>query len=165
VRLLRVLVPVSTVLAALLLLAPVAVAAPAATASIRGLEYSATSTEGRFGGTARGQLRGVWTAVVVHDRLEGEEPVPINGGSFTLYTSERPISGTFVRGTVKPLDTPSTCRNERFDVTGTLKLRGGGSGSFAVVLTHLRAPNQSGCTTYCATVVGDLTTRSRAAAQ
>jgi hypothetical protein len=66
---------------------------------------------------------------------------------------------------VKPLDTPSTCRNERFDVTGTLKLRGGGSGSFAVVLTHLRAPNQSGCTTYGATVVGDLTTRSRAAAQ
>jgi hypothetical protein len=163
VRLLRVIVPVLTVLAAMLLLAPVAVAAPT-TASIRGLEYSATSTEGRFGGAAKGQLRGLWTAVVVHDPVQGSEPVAINGGSFTLYTSERPVSGTFVRGTVRPLGRPSTCGDERFDVTGTLKLRGGGSGSFAVVLTHLRAPRRSGCTTYGATVVGDLAVRSRTTA-
>jgi hypothetical protein len=162
VRLSRMIVPVVMVLAAMLLLAPAAIAAPTTTASIRGLEYSATSTEGRFGGTARGRLSGVWNAVVVHDRLESGEAVPINGGSFTLYTNPRPVSGTFVRGTVKPLDAPATCRNERFDVRGTLKLRGGGSGSFAVVLTHLRAPNRSGCTTYGATVVGDLTTTSRA---
>jgi hypothetical protein len=162
VRLLRVIVPVSTVLATMLLLAPAAVAAPAMTASIRGLEYSATSTEGRFGGTARGQRPGMWTAVVVHDPLKSGKAVPINGGSFTLYTNPRPVSGTFVRGTVRPLDAPSTCRNERFDVRGTLKLRGGGNGSFAVVLTHLRAPNHSGCTTYGATVVGVLTTKSRA---
>lgn len=163
-RPLRAIVLVSTVLAAMLLLVPAAAAAPAATASVRGLEYSATSTEGRFGGTAKGQLPGVWTAVVVHDRLQDGVAVPINGGSFTLFTNPRPVTGTFVRGTVRPLDTASTCRNERFDVTGTLRLRGGGSGSFAVVLTHLRTPSRSGCTTYGATVVGELTVRSRTAA-
>jgi hypothetical protein len=164
VRPLRVIVCLSAMLAVMLLLAPVAVAAPTPTASIRGLEYSATSTEGRFGGAARGQRSGVWTAVVSHDRLQGGAAVPINGGSFTLYTSPRPISGTFVRGTVRPLDAPTTCGNERFDVTGTLKLRGGGNGSFAVVLTHMRAMTRSDCTTYGATVVGDLTVSSRTAA-
>jgi hypothetical protein len=163
VRVLRVIVPVLTALAAVLVLAPAASAATAATAEIRGLEYAATATEGRFGGAANGAVTGAWLATVVHDPLRKGKAVPITGGSFTLHRQGRDVSGTFVRGTVAPLGTPSTCGNERFKVAGTLALRGGGNGSFTVVLTHLRAQTDSGCRTYGAVVVGSLTVPSRSA--
>jgi hypothetical protein len=147
---------VSTVLAALLLSASPAAAAPTATIQVRGLEYAATLVEGRFGGAAQGPLPGAWRAVVRHDPLRQGEAVPVTGGSFTLYGARRVLDGTFTRGRVTPHDTPATCGDERFDVTGTLALQGGGRGAFAVVLTHLRVLGRSGCTTYGATVVGTL---------
>ena len=60
--------------AALLLLAPTADAAPTVTARIGGVEYAATSTQGRFGGAADGQVRGAWQATVVHDPLGSGRP-------------------------------------------------------------------------------------------
>jgi hypothetical protein len=163
VRLLRVILSVLTALAALLVLAPAAAAAPAVTADIGGLEYAATDTEGKFGGAANGQVPGAWLATVVHDPLAAEA-VPITGGTFTLHSTQREISGTFVRGTVTPLDDLSTCGNQRFDVTGTLALSGGGRGSFTVVLTHLMVSNDSGCQIYGAVVAGSLTVPAHAAA-
>jgi hypothetical protein len=165
VRSLRVIVPVLTALAALLVLAPAAAAAPAVTAEIGGLEYAATDTEGRFGGAANGQIPGGWLATVVHDPLTEDQAVPITGGSFTLRSSrQREISGTFVDGAVTPLDDSSTCANQRFAVAGTLALSGGGRGAFKVVLTHLQVPSDSGCQIYGAVVAGSLTVPSGAVA-
>ena len=142
--------------AALLLLAPAADAAPAVTARIGGVEYAATSTQGRFGGAADGQVRGAWQATVVHDPLGSGKAVPITDGSFTLRSTQREVRGRFVSGTVTPRPGAATCGNERFDVRGTLALPGG-RGSFTAVLTHLRVPSRSGCRTYGAVVVGALT--------
>ena len=58
----RMIVALVLATAALLLLAPAADAAPAVTARIGGVEYAATSTQGRFGGAADGQVRGAWQA-------------------------------------------------------------------------------------------------------
>ena len=87
----------------------------------------------------------------------------MSDGSVTLY-SRRPLTGTFVNGTVSPINTPTTCVNERFNVTGTLAFNDGGStGTFSVVLTHFRAPLRSSCVTYGAAVAGTLTLPSRSA--
>jgi hypothetical protein len=153
----------TAVLAALLLTAAPAAAAPAATVQVQGLEYAATLTEGRFGGAARGAMPGAWRAVVVHEPLRRGEAVPVTGGSFTLYGARTVLAGTFTDGQVTPYDEPATCGNEQFDVTGKLALQGGGRGSFAVVLTHLRVRTDSGCRTYGATVTGTLTVPARAA--
>lgn len=163
-RFVRVVVAVLMAVAALLVLAPAALAASATTVEIGGLEYAATATQGRFGGAAKSPVPGAWLATVVHEPLRRGEAVPITGGSFTLHGKRRDIGGAFVRGTVAPLDAPTTCGNERFAVTGTLALRGGGRGSFSVVLTHLRVPLRTGCQTYGAVVVGSLTVPTRAAA-
>jgi len=152
----------TAVLAALLLTAAPAAAASAATVRVQGLEYAATVTEGRFGGAARGAMPGVWRAVVVHEPLRRGKAVPVTGGSFTLHGAQSVLAGTFTSGSVTPYDEPASCGNERFDVTGALALRGGGRGSFAVVLTHLRVLTDSGCRTYGATVMGTVTVPSRA---
>jgi len=163
-RSLRVIVPVLTTLAALLVLAPAAAAAPAVTADIGGLEYAATDTEGRFGGAANGQVPGAWLATVVHDPVTEGVAVPITGGSFTLRSTQGDVSGRFVRGEVVPLDDFFTCANQRFNVTGTLALDSGGRGAFTVVLTHLLAQTDSGCHIYGAVVAGSLTVPARAVA-
>jgi hypothetical protein len=149
---------VPSALAAMVLLAPPAGAAPQATATayVGGIEYAATATEGKFGGAAKGDLQGGWLATVAHDPLAPGEAVPITDGFFRLY-SHRTITGTFVGGSVAPSSTPGTCLDERFDVAGTLKLDDGGKGAFRVVLTHLRALTKDGCRTYGATVAGTLT--------
>ncbi len=152
----RMIVALVLTTAALLLLAPAAVAAPAVTARIRGVEYAATSTQGRFGGAANGQVCGAWQATVVHDPLGSGKAVPITDGSFTLRSTQREVRGTFVSGTVTPRPARSTCGNEHFDVRGALALPGG-RGSFTAVLTHLRVASRSGCRTYGAVVVGALT--------
>ena len=162
-RFLRVIVAVLTALLAVMVFAPAASAAES-TIQIRGLEYGVSTTEGKFGGTARGALSGGWLATVVHEPLRKGKAVPVTGGSFTLRGRGPDLGGTFVRGTVKPLDASSTCENERFDVTGTLALRGGGTGSFAVVLTHLRVRTGSGCRPYGAVVAGTLKVPSGALA-
>ena len=108
-------------------------------------------------------ITGERTAEGFH-RLKPGTAVPITGGSFVLQGRGHNVTGTFVRGSVTPLDGPGSCGNERFDVTGALALRGGGSGSFAVVLTHLRAPVRAGCRTYGATVIGSVVVGSDGAA-
>ena len=164
----RVIVPLVAALAALLVLAPAAAAAAseasAVTAQIGGLEYAATDTEGRFGGAANGEVPGAWLATVVHDPLTEGTAVPITGGSFTLRSTAGDVHGTFVDGQVEPLDDFSTCANQRFTVTGTLALDGGGDGSFRVVLTHLLTQTDSGCHIYGALVAGSLTVPSDALA-
>ena len=162
VRVLRMILVVPSTLAAMVLLAPPAAAAPQARAYVHGIEYAATATEGRFGGAAEGDVQGGWLATVAHDPLAPGETVPITDGFFRLY-SHRTMTGTFVGGSVAPLSTPETCLNERFKVTGTLKLDDGGDGSFKVVLTHLRASTKDGCRTYGATVAGTVTVPSNAA--
>jgi hypothetical protein len=151
----RIIVALVLATAALLLLAPAADAAPAVTARIGGVEYAATSTQGRFGGAADGQVRGAWRATVVHDPLGSGKAVPITAGSFTLRNTKQEVRGRFVSGTVTPRPSPSACGNERFDVRGVLALPGG-RGSFTAVLTHLRVQSRSGCRTYGAVVVGSL---------
>ena len=151
----RMIVALVLATAALLLVAPAADAAPAVTARIGGVEYAATSTQGRFGGAADGQVRGAWQATVVHDPLGSGKAVPITDGSFTLRSTQREVRGRCVSGTGTPRPGAATCGNERFDVRGTLALPGG-RGSFTAVLTHLRVPSRSGCRTYGAVVVGTL---------
>jgi len=157
---LRWIFPALAALAALLLLPTAAIAAPGYTDQVKGIEYSATSTVGRFSGTATGPLPGAWNATVVHDQLTPSAAAPITGGSVTLY-SRRTLTGTFVKGTVSPINAPTTCVNERFNVTGTLAFDGGGTGTFSVVLTHLRTQLRSNCLTYGATVAGTLTVTTR----
>jgi hypothetical protein len=162
VQALRWIFPALAAIAALILLPSTAIAAPGYTDQVKGIEYSATSTVGRFSGTATGPLPGAWNAVVVHDPLNPQAAVPITGGSVTLY-SRRTLTGTFVNGTVSPINTPTTCVNERFNVTGTLAFNDGGTGTFSVVLTHLRTQLRSSCVTYGAAVAGTLTIPSRSA--
>ena len=95
----RIIVALVLATAALLLLAPAAEAAPAVTARIGGVEYAATSTQGRFGGAAHGQVRGAWQATVVHDPLGSGNAVPITDGSFTLRSTQREDRGKFLSGT------------------------------------------------------------------
>jgi hypothetical protein len=122
---------------------------------VAGIEYAASATVGQFAGAATGSLPGRWDATIVHDLLRPGQTVPITGGTFTLH-SRTIISGRFTGGTVSPINNPATCGNERFDVTGTMALNGGGSGNVRVVLTHLRAPIGRSCLTYGATVAGRL---------
>jgi len=159
---LRWIFPTLAAIAALLLLPSTAIAAPGYTDRVKGIEYSATSTVGKFSGTATGPLPGAWNAIVVHKPLQPGVAVPITGGSVTLY-SRRALTGRFVEGTVSPINTRTACANERFNVTGTLAFEGGGTGTFSVVLTHLRTQLRSSCVTYGATVAGTLTVRTRSA--
>jgi hypothetical protein len=143
-------------LAALLLHPGLALASTTYTDRAAGIEYAATSTMGQFAGIATGSLPGGWNASIAHAPLQPGQSVPITGGTFTLH-SRPTISGAFTGGSVSPLDTPATCGNERFKVTGAMALHGGGSGSFSVVLTHLRTQVARGCVTYGATITGRLT--------
>jgi hypothetical protein len=162
VQALRWIFPTLTAVAAMLLLPSAAIAAPVHTDQVKGIEYSATPTIGKFGGTATGPLPGAWNATVIHDQLKPGAAAPITGGSVTLYT-HRTITGTFVNGTVSPINTPTTCVNERFNVTGHLTFDGG-TGNFRAILTHHRTKLRSSCITYGATVAGTLTVTSRSAA-
>ena len=147
---LRWIFPALAAFAALLLLPGAAIAAPGYTDQVKGIEYSATATVGKFSGTATGPLPGAWNAIVIH-------------GSVTLY-SRRTLTGTFITGTVSPINTPTTCVNERFNVTGKLAFNDGGTtGTFSVVLTHFRAQLRSSCITYGAAVAGTLTIPLRSA--
>jgi hypothetical protein len=151
----RLMVPV--VSAALLVLLPdVAMASTTYADRVVGIEYAATSTVGRFAGAAAGPLPGGWDARIVHGLLRAGQNVPITGGTFTLHTRSA-ISGVFTGGSVSSIDAPATCSKERFTVTGTMALNGGGSASVAVVLTHLRARLGTRCVTSGATVVGRMT--------
>ena len=158
VRSFRWIVPMLVALSAMVLIPGSATAAPPQTDQIRGLEYSATSSVGKFAGAATGPLPGGWNATVVHVPLSSivDDAVPITGGSFSLYTF-RTITGRFTGGTVTLIESGPNCRNEKYRVVGTLgNLDDGGSGRFDVTLIHHRRPLGGSCVAYGATVAGSL---------
>lgn len=145
---------------------------------VSGFEFQATSTQGRFAGTASGQgtdgLWGAWSIVVDH-RLLGSDTcgappyrcAQITGGSFALaVTSPTPefITGNFdsqdlhTDGIVQESGFAG-CMDQRFRIRDSMHSVGTGSqhtgtGAFAAVLTHHRRTVFGSCVTYAATVSG-----------
>jgi hypothetical protein len=130
--------------------------------SVSGAEVSATSTKGRFVGTASGGgAVGTWYAEVNHTRL-----VPhgnITSGPFGMTLSRAPgiVGGQFEPHDPKneyfditQINPGNGCRDQVYTVDGRLDLSGTGTGTFNVTLTHRRVSILRRCTTYAATVSG-----------
>ena len=145
-------------------------AAPASTSfRIVGYEYAFTSTVGSFAGTGAGNAgdTGAWNARVEHDPL-GSSPTYVNGGDFQMATTSPAgsvdfVDGTFAYhgGTITMLKPGAYCTNQRYRVTGTLQdvstsTSAGGSGAFAVTLTHYRILLFGHCIIYKARVAGSV---------
>ena len=145
-------------------------AAPASTSfRIVGYEYAFTSTVGSFAGTGAGTAgdTGAWNARVEHDPL-GSSPTYVNGGDFQMATTSPAgsvdfVDGTFAYhgGTITMLKPGAYCTNQRYRVTGTLQdvstsTSAGGSGAFAVTLTHYRTLLFGHCIIYKARVAGSV---------
>ena len=155
---------VPIVAAAALFISPAAaVAATTSTDSISGLEYAATSTQGRFAGVASGALPGAWSVIVDHTPL-GTSAV-ITGGDFYLATRRDgtlvAVNGDFTGGTVRQLSGFTGCVSRRYAVNGVLGdvgsgSAGGGTGTFTATLTHYRTKIFGHCVTYSASVSGSL---------
>ena len=149
--------------AAALVISPVSAMAATSSDSISGLEYAATSTQGRFVGIASGALPGAWSVTVDHTPL-GTSAV-ITGGDFHLATRRHgtltAVTGDFTGGMVKQLSGFTGCVSRRYAVTGVLGgvgfgSAGRGTGTFAVTLTHYRTKIFGQCVTYSASVSGSL---------
>jgi hypothetical protein len=131
-----------------------------------GTEVYATSTKGRFVGTANGSATGTWYAEVIHTPLgSGTDPDPadISDGSFGMVlTKAEP--GRYVRGefsdsggSITQINPSAKCTNQEYVVDGNLHSvsadgRTGGTGHFRVMLTHHRASIFGTCRLYAATV-------------
>jgi hypothetical protein len=136
--------------------------------SISGFEYWATSTQGKFTGSASGTLPGYWNAVVDHTpiALMATPTATITGGSVGLATSVAGVptlvTGNFLAGgTIQVLERGYGCKNQTFAVTDALGnvgtwYSGTGSGSFSAILTHYRKSVLGSCVTYSASVSGSL---------
>ena len=149
--------------AAALVISPASAMAATSSDSISGLEYAATSTQGRFVGIASGALPGAWSVTVDHTPL-GTSAV-ITGGDFHLATRRHgtltAVTGDFTGGTVRQLSGFTGCVSRRYAVTGVLGgvgfgSAGRGTGTFAVTLTHYRTKIFGQCVTYSASVSGSL---------
>jgi hypothetical protein len=156
------------VAAATLALSSVAAAAPASTSfAMVGYEYAFTSTVGSFAGTGSGDAgdKAAWNATVYHDPL-GSTPAYITGGSVTITTLSPGghvdyVKGTLTYhgGTITTVNSGANCTNQQYLVTGavqdvTTRTTSGGSGTFAVTLTHHRYWLFGRCLTYSASVKG-----------
>jgi hypothetical protein len=135
--------------------------------TLTGYEYWATSTDGRFAGTASGSLPGTWNADVQHTALcvTCSPTATITGGSFSLSTVihyvPTLVTGGFTGGTVQVTNPGAGCTNQTFAVNGVLGnvttwWGGSGSGTFAVTLTHYRRYVLGSCVTYGASLAGTL---------
>jgi hypothetical protein len=146
-----------------------ATAVPASSQSdtISGYEYWATSTDGRFAGTASGALAGGWSADVRHTALclSCAPTATITGGRFALLTAihkiPRLVTGSFTGGAVQVVNRGTHCTNQTFTINGILSKvafwsGGSATGTFAVTLTHYRHPAFGSCITYGASVNGTL---------
>jgi hypothetical protein len=143
----------------------VAAAATTYTDTVNGFEYYATSTQGRFAGTASGDLPGSWAATVNHTVLSPSGVV--TGGDMTLATvlngAATRVEGDVTGGQVVRQNPGSTgCVNQYYAVALTLgnitaNGAGSGSGGFAGTLTHHRRSVFGHCVTYSATINGSLT--------
>jgi hypothetical protein len=163
-RLLRTFIVVG--LATLALCAPAStLAAQSFSDTITGHEYFATSTDGKFAGSASGDLPGAWNVDVQHTPLcvSCTTTATITGGSFSLATTLNSIpmlvTGAFTGGTVQVTNVGAGCTNQTFAVNGFLGSVGPwyggiGSGTFSATLTHFRLPIFGRCITYAASVTG-----------
>jgi hypothetical protein len=152
------------VTAAALFISPAAAVAAATSSDlISGLEYAATSTQGRFVGIASGALPGAWSVTVDHTPLGTS--AAITGGEFHLATrlhgTLTAVTGDFTGGTVRQLSGFTGCVNRRYAVNGVLGgvdfgSVGRGTGTFAATLTHYRTKIFGHCVTYSASVSGSL---------
>lgn len=161
----------ATLVAVVAFLAPsTAAAAPTSTSfTIVGYEYAFTSTVGSFAGSGSGNAgeTAVWNARVEHDRL-GSNPTYVDGGSFAMATTTPSgaldfVSGAFAYhgGTITTVNTGANCTNQQYRVSDRLEnvrtsTTSGGSGSFAVTLTHYRYSLFGHCVIYKARVSGAL---------
>jgi hypothetical protein len=147
---------------AALLAAPIASAASiSGSYTITGYEYYATSTQGRFAGTATGSSgdTATWNAVINHTPLTTS--ASITGGSADLVTSNLvSIHGTFASGSVTFVSQEDGCGTQTYDVIGTLKkvtrsdAHRRGVGTFTATLTHYRTSILGSCVVYSASVNG-----------
>jgi hypothetical protein len=159
---------VPIVAAAALFISPAAaIAATTSSDPISGLEYAATSTQGRFVGIASGALPGAWSVTVNHTPLGTS--AAITGGDFHLATrldgTLTVLTGDFTRGTVRQLSGFTGCASQRYAVHGVLGdvgpgSAGRGTGTFAATLTHYRTEIFGLCVTYSASVSGSLSLAS-----
>jgi hypothetical protein len=161
-RLRLALVPLALV-AALVAPATASAATVSDTYTIRGAEYYATSTQGRFAGTASGNTgdSATWQATVNHTPLT--DTATITGGTARLVTSRLVVvRGQFSDGSVSLVSREAGCGRETFAVDGTLvnvtRSDSGavGSGDFSATLTHYRATIFGQCRTFSATVRGTI---------
>jgi hypothetical protein len=152
----------ATLLSTLVLTAIGATSAQASThqSGVSGFEFSATSTEGRFAGTAAGDLSGAWDIWVKHTDLGScfnhpSDPCTIDAGTFRLAVTNTPevVTGRFdnpqeaydaVPRAQNRIQRQSggNCRNEVFFITdglkgvGTIGSQHTGTGTFTAWLTH-----------------------------
>jgi hypothetical protein len=155
---------VPVVAAAALVISPAtAIAAPASSDSVSGLEYAATSAQGRFAGIASGALPGAWSVTVDHTPLGTS--AAITGGDFHLATRRggtlTVVTGDFTAGTVRQLSGFTGCASQRYAVHGVLGKVGAGAarrgtGTLDATLTHYRTTIFGQCLTYSASVRGSL---------
>ena len=154
----------AVLVASLVVLVPVTAGAATKTYSfsISGTEVSATSTTGRFVGTASGSALGTWYAEVVHDPL-GASPAAIRpGGSFGMALAQAEpayvVSGQFSGGAITVLDSGARCTNQVYRVDGRLKnVSVTGTGHVVATLIHHRRSILGRCLLYAATVGGTVT--------
>ena len=132
-----------------------------------GTEVSATSTTGRFVGTASGSVFGAWYAEVVHVPLGGGVGARVNirpGGFFgmALHQAEPAsvVSGQFSGGTITVKDPGAHCTNQVYTVNGSLQnVSVTRTGQFVATLTHHRRSVLGRCWLYAATIGGTVTLR------
>jgi hypothetical protein len=159
---------IAAIAAAAVCLPAPAYAAQTSSDTISGYEYYATSTDGKFAGTAAGTLPGGWNTDVRHTALclTCTPTAAITGGSFSLTTlldrAPTLITGSFTGGTVQVINPGANCTNQTFAVDGVLGnvgpwYGGNGTGNFDVTLTHYRRAIFGRCVTYGASVAGSLT--------
>jgi nitrous oxidase accessory protein NosD len=132
--------------------------------AIQGYEYYASSTEGRFAGTASGSAgdSATWSAVIDHTPLTTS--ATITGGWADLLTSNFvQIHGTFAGGTATLASQQPGCGVQVYNVVGTLKKvsrsdsHRTGNGEFVATLTHYRISVLGACVVYSAGVAGTIT--------
>jgi hypothetical protein len=154
---------------AAILVPAVAAASVSSSYSVTGVEIAATSTEGTFVGTAVGAAGddAVWEASVVHQVLTPSCYLStggclITGGTFSLVNEQlETITGDFASGSITLISQAPGCGVQVFSVLGNLTdvstpTTTGGTGIFAVTLTHFRARHRGHCITFFAKVRGDV---------
>ena len=160
-------IAVAVLAASLVVLVPATAGAATKTYSfsISGTEVSATSTTGRFVGTASGSALGTWYAEVVHAPLSGGVGTSVaiqSGGSFGMALAQAEpayvVSGQFSGGTITVISAGAHCTDQVYAVDGDLRnVSVTGTGHFAAMLTHHRRSVLGRCWLYAATVGGTVT--------